>query len=108
MIDKLLKKEEDFQPYLKKNKYTFIGPQKHLQEFIRLVHEQNPNPTGKNDLHCSLKNKNCIFKALATLPENTALTIYVATETSPVSTWVPAWEITDYCRTRNIDFKLWD
>lgn len=106
MIDQLFERERDFQQFLKPHKYTFVGPLKHLQEYIRLVHEQNPDGAVSGDLNCSLKNKDCIRKAIAKLPENTALTIYVATETSAVSKWVPAWEITDYCKTRNIDFTL--
>lgn len=106
MIDQLLEKECTFQPYLKKNKYTFIGPANHLQEYIKLVHEQNTIAAETGDLHSSLKNKACIRKALAKLPDDTALTIYVATESNDVATWVPAWEINDYYKTRNIDFRL--
>lgn len=106
MIQYLIERELAFQPHLKTYRYTFIGPVRHMQDFIRLVHKQNPEAAVQTDLNLSLRKKDYINQGLSRLPAGTQLTIYVAHDNNNVHIWIPAWEITDYCKTRGIDVKL--
>ena len=104
MNEKIFAQEEDFQPYLLENHYTFVAPINGdlLDKFIKITNEIAP-PNVFHTIHNVLSNRNATKKALEFLPPDTQLRVYVIIPNN--DTFLIHATIDDYCKRYNVDYS---
>lgn len=104
MNEEIFTQEEDFQPYLLENHYTFVGPVNDdlFEKFIKIVNEIAP-PNVFHTIHNVLSNSKTTRKALDLFPPDTQLRIYVVSYRS--NSLLIHSTINGYCEKFNVDYS---
>jgi hypothetical protein len=105
-FDQLVKKMEEFQPYLEDPfLYTYIAPKEKEKFFTFLASIYNSS--ASHSLYNRLSNPNVVRKILQDLQlmEDTELEIYVATNDQYAVQWMNK-PLHEYIREQNIDFMV--
>jgi|SRR5580698_5808786 hypothetical protein len=108
MLQQLIELEERFQPYLRNNDYTFIGPADPalLQPFMARANNLAPIVAILRSIHHFLSYRDATRQALAVLPAGTPLRIFVVTYTAPPhDNMLLHNTIEGYCQEHHIDFQ---
>jgi hypothetical protein len=108
MLQDLIDLEERFQPYLLNNDYTFIGPvdQQLLNPFISRANDLAPIVSILRTVHHALSHKQSTRHALAVLPPNAELRIYVVYRSLDNDSLLIHGTIEGYCQKNKFDFPL--
>lgn len=106
MFKELIQIQDRFQPLLRDQDYSFIGPEDQglLEAFMRRANELAPVVDISRELRHFLDNKETAIQALDVLPADTKLRIYVVS--GRVDEMLFHHTIENYCKEHNIDFKL--
>lgn len=103
--EEAFKQEDDFQPYLLKNHYTFIGPENEdlFEDFYRTANKiAPPNPFSRS-MHEVLSNKHVVKTAIKYLSKGTPLKVYVMIRQVNPDILIHA-SIEDYCDRFKVDY----
>jgi len=104
MNEEVFAQEEDFQPYLLENHYTFVGPEDGglLEKFVKIANEVAP-PNVFHTIHNVLSNSIATKKALEFFPPDTHLRVYVIIPNN--DTFLFHLTIDDYCKSYNVEYS---
>lgn len=107
MREQLFELENQFQPFLLGNDYTFIGPIDSivLSKFYEIVNKFAPRKGILRSIHHALIDKNAVKKALLLLSKETELRIYVVISNGHRSKLFHT-SIIEYCQKNNIIFNF--
>ena len=107
MKEKLYDLESQFQPFLLRNDYTFIGPTDPLilNNFYKLVNKLAPRIGILRSIHHALSNRVAVKQSLLYLSEETELKIYVVISNGHRGKVVHT-TISEYCVENNINFNF--
>ena len=108
MLEQLIMLDDGFQPFLRHGDYTFIGPvnQDLMRQFMLRANDFAPARGIFRSIHDALSNRAATRAALAVLPNNTELRIYVIGRFQGDGDILGHTTIEDYCRNHNIDFNV--
>lgn len=103
-LEQLIEEQAKFEPYLKDTDYTFIGPvnQNLFEPFMKNANLIAPMKGFPRKIKDFLSNKDAILKAIALLPPQTELRIYVITDRSNDILFHSTIE--EYCKRQNIKY----
>lgn len=106
-LQELIELQERFEPFLRKQDYTYIGPvdQSFSEGFMKNVNSFAPVKGFSRKFSHFLGDKNAIQKAIAFLPPNTQLRIFVINGDYEDSILFHD-TIEHYCESYNIDFQV--
>jgi hypothetical protein len=107
MREQLFELDNQFQQFLLKNDYTFIGPTNPqiLEKFYRVVNKLAPTIANLRSIHHALSNRNAVKQALSFYSEDIDLKIYVVISNGQRSALVHT-TISEYCKSNNIIFNF--
>ncbi|MVO11045.1 hypothetical protein GOQ30_17875 [Flavobacterium sp. TP390] len=107
MREKLFELESQFQPFLLRNDYTFIGPTDPLilNNFYKLVNKIAPRIAVLRSIHHALSNRDAVNQSLLYLSAETELKIYVVISNG-IRGEVVHTTISEYCAKNNIIFNF--
>jgi len=105
MLQDIIIEEQNFQPYLLPNHYTFIGPvnQNLFEDFFRRANLIAPVVAFSRSIHHVLSNKDAVRAALPFLPANSPLRVYVVIPTENSDALFHS-SIEDYCEKFNVNY----
>ena len=106
MIEELIQIQDRFQPLLRDQDYTFIGPEDHnlLEPFMRRANDLAPVVDINRELRHFLDNRETAIQALDILPADSKLRIYVVN--GQFDEMLFHHTIENYCIEHNIDFEV--
>lgn len=106
MVEELIQLQDRFQPFLRNNDYTFIGPVKQnlLELFMRRANELAPIVNIDRELRHFLNHRTAALQALHVLPAGTQLRIYVVD--GGTDNIFLHDTIENYCANHKIEFKI--
>ena len=108
MLQQLIELEDRFQPYLLNDDYTYIGPVdgQLWEPFFNRANDLAPVVAILRSVHHVLSHKDATRQALASLPADSALRIFVISRTPPpYDTMLLHDTIEGYCQKNHIDFQ---
>lgn len=104
-MEELEELEERFQPFLRENDYTFIGPvdMNLMENFIRTANMLVPVVGINRSVHHALSHRDATRAALNNLPQGSELRIFVVL--NEAEDFLFHATIEEYCDRFNIDFE---
>lgn len=103
-LEQLIEEQAKFEPYLNDTDYTFIGPinQNLFESYMKNTNLIAPMKGFPRKIKDFLSNKDAILKAIALLPPQTELRIYVIIDKSNDILFHSTIE--EYCERQNIKY----